>query len=55
MQCSDQWKSSVKSRDHPERKKKKENRRVRKMKKPIKELRQLVARAGNEIYQAEEI
>ena len=36
-------------------KKKKENRRVRKMKKPIKELRQLVVRAGNEIYQGEKI
>ena len=31
-------------------KKAKENRRVRKMKKRVKELRQLVARAGNEIY-----
>lgn len=56
MQCRDPWKSSLKSRDHPERKKqKKENRRVRKMKKPIKELRQLVVRAGNEIYQGEKI
>lgn len=55
MQCSDQWKSSLKSRDHPERKRKKENRRVRKMKKPLKELRQLVARARNEINQAEKI
>lgn len=36
-------------------KKKKENRRVRKMKKTIKELRQLVVRAGNEIYQGEKI